>query len=336
MLSLNKYVIAKKHKSLLVCAFLFFNIAFAQINLIQNPSFELYTPPLNCGGGFDNYTSFPVKHIVDNWYSFNSADYFHAIYSNTYCGVPTNIFGNSISKNGSGFVGISVYQENGSNYKEYCYQHLSYPLITGKTYCASFFTSRSDRKECAIKQLGAYFSTTLPVLISGQYINAIPQVVNQSGFLTDTIGWAEIQGCFVANGGEQYMTIGNFNSNANTDTLYISATNPIPSDPFYAYYYLDSISLWEDTNLDVNELKQQNEYFKLYPNPVNDILNVEYKFTGDNALLNIKNILGEIILCETITDKKFKLKTNNLISGIYFIELRGKGKLIGIKKIIKQ
>lgn len=69
--------------------------------------------------------------------------------------------------------------------------------------------------------------------------------INQA--FSDTTQWTQIQGCFTANGGEQYITIGNFNYNVNTDTLYVGTNNPDPNytNPLYdySYYYIDDVSL---------------------------------------------------------------------------------------------
>jgi hypothetical protein len=157
--------------------------------------------------------------------------------------VPANIFGYSVAHSGNAYVGISVYQGNNSEYKEYFYQQLLSPLQAGKIYCLSFYVSKSDRKEYAIKNIGAYFCNVLPSMVGNMYINAIPQVVHTNGVISDTTQWTQIQGCFTANGGEQYILLGNFNSNANTDTLYTGTNNPIPFDPQYSYYFFDDITL---------------------------------------------------------------------------------------------
>ena len=117
------------------------------------------------------------------------------------------------------------------------------------TYCLSFFVSRADKIPYSVKNIGAYFSSTLPTMGGNQYLNYTPQIINQSGFLTDTINWVEVQGCYTALGGEQYITIGNFNSNANTDTMKTGTNNLVaPSASGYAYYYLDSITLYHNNN----------------------------------------------------------------------------------------
>lgn len=225
-------------------------------NLILNGSFENYTNPLDCGnGGFYNQYYYPAPHVLDNWEEYNSCDYF-----TTYCPhypgqlgfeIPASWFGYSPTKNGNAYVGFGPYT-NGNEYKEYLYQHLSNPLQAGKVYCLSFYVTRADRGTFAIENIDAYFTATLPTLISNMYISASPQVLNQNGIISDTTQWTNIQGCFTAVGGEQYMIIGNFNSNANTDSLMVGTNNPIPNMPSgYAYYFIDDITLIDQMTVGV-------------------------------------------------------------------------------------
>jgi hypothetical protein len=85
----------------------------------------------------------------------------------------------------------------------------------------------------------------------------------------------QIQGCFAAIGGEQYVIIGNFNSNANTDTIYTGTNNPIPSDPQYAYYYIDDVTLIDQSTVGLDELSNGNS-MTVYPNPANEKINFQF------------------------------------------------------------
>lgn len=287
-------------------------------NLLQNHSFENYTGISCIYGGFDNYNATPIYHILDNWYTLNSCDYYNGICtSNNGFGVPDNLLGHSQSKEGNAYVGAILFQANYET-KEYFYQQLSSPLQAGKTYCLSFYVSRVDMVTHAIHSIGAYFSNNVQSAATLGYVNVTPQIVNQTGFITDTIGWTQIQGCFTANGGEQYITIGNFNSNANTDTMFVGSTNPHPSAYKYAYYYIDEITLIDQTTVGVNELDKENN-FEIYPNPTNSILNIKSNNQQlQNATIEIKNTLGQIVYFDVYAPQ---IHISDLPSGIYFITL---------------
>lgn len=170
--------------------------------------------------------------------------------------------------------------------------------------------------------MGAYFSNSLPTMVSGYYINATPQVLNQPGFITDTISWTKIEGCFIAQGGEQYVTIGNFNTNANTDTLRIQSADPLTgAGNDVAYYYIDDITLIDQSTVGINELDKGNS-FDIYPNPTNSILNIKSNNQQlQNATIEIKNTLGQVIYFDVYAHQ---INISNLPSGIYFLTINNK------------
>jgi len=68
-----------------------------------------------------------------------------------------------------------------------------------------------------------------------------PQVVNDyDRVLTDTKGWMQVSGVFVAQGGERFMTIGNFYPASQSNVIDLdSLTYLLPG----AYYYIDDVSV---------------------------------------------------------------------------------------------
>ncbi len=308
------------------------------MNLIQNGSFErVDTPVCWNSGSFVNACVFPNTRNVTNWDWFNSPDYFstNVPYTVVFRGVPINDFGNSYPKHNIAYGGIISYTKMGDT-KEYINQQLAAPLKADSVYCLSFFASRADRTTHSIHSLGAYFSNNLPSMVNNLYISASPQVVNQNGFITDTIGWTEIKGCFTAQGGEQYITIGNFNSNANTDTLFVGSTDPLSTAPGYAYYYLDSVTLWKNNFPTSVKEVDTDERVSVYPNPVERSLTLtlsEGKGTEPrHCLIKITDVLGREVL---VSDYKEQLDISHLEHGVYFIKIEQGSKTLGVKKIIK-
>jgi hypothetical protein len=299
-------------------------------NLISNGSFENYIGIDCVYGGFDNYSATPIYHILNNWYTLNSSDYFSSVCTNTYTGIPTNLFGNSYAKNGNCYTGFILFAAN-VEMKEYVYQQLTTPLQAGKMYCLSFYVSRADGITHAIHSIGAHFSNTTPTLFNGYFSNKIPQITNQNGFVTDTIGWTHIQGCYTAIGGEQYITIGNFNSNINTDTLYVGSVNPEPGSYKYAYYYIDDITLIDQSTVGINENEKENS-FEVYPNPNNGIFNISSKDIIQK--IEVTNIAGQILFSETTSEKAKQLQLNHFAQGIYFIKVSYPNGLNITKKVI--
>lgn len=348
--------------ALFIMFFFTFNTITSQ-NLIRNSSFEEYNDTLlnytrDASEGFDSF----VKHenspstqligsVIPPWFCYNTADYYN--YNSTFIktydinnitytvntfGVPENLLGYSIPKEGNYYAGFISYKGNQSqwylDWKEYIYQQLETPLQPGKTYCLNFWVKLASCSNYATKQVGALFSATLPSMASTYYINAQPQIENNNTYIADTLNWTLVQDCFVADGGEQYIIIGNFNTNANTDKTFLG-NNPHCSqccNPF-SYYYIDDISLSINNNTtNMFESTENLSMIDLYPNPTSDKVIIN-KNTHKNVFVIITNIVGKEIL-KTNTQKEIDIST--LEKGIYFVDIYIDKEKITTKKIIKE
>ncbi len=322
LLSLNKYVKTGK-LIFLVCLFLAKNRLVSQINLIQNSGFENYSS-LNCVGG---------PSIVDSWNGFYSPDYYSENCSNVARGVPVNDMGYLYAKNGKSYFGFISFIKTMET-KEYIYQYLSSPLISGDKYCLSFFVSKADNVPYSIKNIGAHFSVSLPTMSSNPYLTNIPQVSNQMGFLTDTVNWIEIQGCFIAQGGEQYITIGNFNSNANTDTLYAGTTTQLSGANGYAYYYIDSVTLWQNNFPTFVKEDLKAELVSVYPNPASGEIHFKFADATEKRKVELYDAVGELVLSEEVSTQNSSLNIHHLANGIYFYCILVNGIIVNSNKIV--
>lgn len=304
--------------------FLFKNEFVSQTNLIKNSSFEQYTN-LQCTGGFTTIT---------DWSTIQSPDYFSVYCPNNFRGVPINTFGNSYAKNGNSYVGIEVYYDHPTiEIKEYIYQHLSAPLKADTTYCLSFFLKFASNTTISIKNVGSLFTVNAPSTGGAWYMAATPQVQNTASFYTDTTNWVELQGCFIAQGGEEYLTIGNFNSNINTDTATAYSNNPLTGTGSHiSYYYIDSVSLWNNNfPTSIKEFNNENG-FNIYPNPTNNTCMIYSRDIIQK--IELTNIAGQLLLSETITQREHQLQLHNFSQGIYFIKVSYSNGLSITKKVI--
>jgi OOP family OmpA-OmpF porin len=323
---------------LLIIAILLFKNNKAQ-NLIQNGSFE-YSSSYNCNGDFINTsTAFPGYgfHMLNDWLPISSPDYYYNSCSPLGYGTPINRPGKEVPKDGVAYVGICVYYKPYET-KEYIQQHLNFPLISGKSYYLSFYVSRVERFTMSIKNIGAYLSISQPTVAGNTYFSALPQIVNDTGFLTDTLGWSKIEGYFTAQGGEEYITIGNFNSNANTDTLYIGTNDPLPSNPDGAYYYIDSVSLYDslDYALITNVKNLEDEIrVNVYPNPNNGNFKLEYHITKEAEFV-ITDITGRLVNQYALlpSQNSLLIKEEELNGGVYFYSIKINNSVLKNNKLI--
>ena len=288
-------------------------------NLVLNPGLENY---ITCPG-FGQFSS----SFIDDWDkpTYGSTDYYH----NNCPGIaPTQ----QVPHGGDAYAGIIGYNY-GTEYREYMTGTLTAPLVPGATYYCEFYVSLNDGYIQAIKELGAYFSATPP----GPYANALhvpatPQVVNTVNLLDDTSGWMRISGYFLANGGEQYITIGNFYTDTNTTIVQVGN-----SGSFGSYYFVDDVwvSLSEGTGIVENEIPE----VRFYPNPVINKLTVCIPATAgkDDGItsVSILTVFGKPVLhVSTSGGQLEETDVSMLAPGIYIAEIRC-GDSVYRKKIIK-
>lgn len=239
--------------------YIVFSIVFsislkAQFNYVPNGSFELHDSCPKTYSSIDFYCSewfTPTSKMIlipIFPYSINgsgSSDYYNTCSSNQNIQIPKNSSGYQNSINGNAYAGI-IFQNEGNNvfidYKEYLEIRLNKKLSKNREYCIEFHYSIAERFDYIPNsyypiELGALLTDTLVYRLSGintqqpQNIYVNPQVSQQLPQTIDTINWIKVSGSFIAKGGEQYLTIGNFQ---HTDTLTDKSV----------YVYIDDVKLY--------------------------------------------------------------------------------------------
>ncbi len=209
---------------------LFSNNSFAQ-NLVKNPSFEdLYSCP----------TTSLLDNHVKNWFGFNFARYFNSC-SIAGFGVPNNDYGFQFPLTGNGYALLFVYPwSQEPERRSYIQNHFNDSLKKDSLYCISYYVNLCNNVMGAIKEVDAYVSKDSLNWNNGvgkRIIGITPQIKSQQ-ILNDSVNWILVSGLYKAKGGEQYITIGNFNTDANTTVLSFNPGNPIRVD-----YYIDDVSV---------------------------------------------------------------------------------------------
>ncbi|MEN9442527.1 MAG: hypothetical protein RLZ33_2604 [Bacteroidota bacterium] len=229
------------NKPLLILFIFIGSIAFGQ-NLVPNPSFEEFD---YCPTGTND------PQAVATWFNptMASPDYYNACASNG-GGVPVNDWGYQEAQEGNGYLGIATYGQtiNASNYREYLEVELLEQLVAGKTYYWCMYVSLLDSVDYASNNIGITL-TNNQISDLGSEEMLISQIYwNSTEIIIDNINWTKLSGSFVANGGENFLTIGNFYSQLNTSYQQID-TNSIGGE--FAYYYIDNVYLGAEICADV-------------------------------------------------------------------------------------
>ena len=158
-------------------------------------------------------------------------------------------------------------------------------------------------------------------------IPVTPQI-QFNGRINDTLNWVQISGSYVAIGGENFLTLGNFHDVTLCDTL----TNPYYSPYPFAYYYYDDISLVEDTITGIDELEISN--FEIYPNPAT--ANLQIKSLQLKKQVKIWNVYGSVVLNRSCKSYLENIDVSNLENGVYFVECEFGNGMKQRKKILVQ
>ena len=221
-------------------------------NLAPNPGFENTT--LNCADTvseiFTDYSQ------VQGWFGTacstcpgngSTPDYYNSL-----CNGPAQT-NNCGSSNGS--MGFFTYAIAGANAREYVQAQLTTPLVAGTEYCISIDVKTSNGS-FAYKPsdgLGLWFTNQMVdidvqnggqmYIGPGSLINATPQIENPSGNFIDT-NCVTVTGTFTATGTEQWVVIGNFRNDANTQFN----TTCSFFNPCFGYLIVDDISVRTSCN----------------------------------------------------------------------------------------
>ena len=212
----------------------------SQVNLVTDPSFEIFSSCPN--------SELQIE-LSSGWDTLrNGGGGLPALltkccqYLNG-CSVPYNLGfhqGFQYPRTDSSYGSWGVYQNSSFIAREYIQNKLNQKLIAGKSYCLKYYINLNNVSEYAIDQIGAYFDDGTISCPPWGISTVVPQIITPVGiYYNDTLNWVQISGVYTANGSEQYLTLGNFKTNANTDTL-----NFNPSAPrLIAEYNIDDVSL---------------------------------------------------------------------------------------------
>jgi gliding motility-associated-like protein len=220
-------------------------------NLVTNGSFESYNNcPYFIGGVAysPGYSSFP---FVNDWVSptlTGTPDYYRFCPSFSFASVPSNSRGFQAAHSGISYAGIitySIYPDiNNQEAREFLSTRLSAPLKKDSAYCITFYVSpifltSPYAPPAALNQIGANLSDTLP-LSAVNNLNVPFHIVSDTSLhMIDTSRWYEVQGVYIAHGGERWLTLGCFGTVVHPA---ITILGPAVPD-IITYDFIDDVSV---------------------------------------------------------------------------------------------
>ncbi|MBN8697362.1 MAG: T9SS type A sorting domain-containing protein [Bacteroidetes bacterium] len=290
-------------------------------NLVPNPNLEdtVFCP-------------WAENQLPLSWVCFGrSPDYLNSCSSAL--NVPNTPTGYHPAHSGVGMIGVFTYVNPSSSgwpdYREFVGIQLASTLSVGQKYYMSFFMSFARRYPIGMAtnaigtdKLGLKFSTV-------PYSETTPPALDNFSHLytdsiyTDTLQWIKVSGSFIADSAYNYLMLGNFFDEANTDTLYFGGPNNWTNE---SYYFLDDIcvttdSMFNETWTGINDLEQNNEKLNIYPNPSNDIIKIST--TSYIEEIYLTNCLGQTVYqAESKNKNTTEIDISAFSQGLYILKIK--------------
>ncbi len=315
----------------------FWRGAYAQYNLVVNPSFE---DTVSCPNSYYQVTRAVGWNIP---LFFSTADYLNSCNTIGNVDIPKNFFGYELAHTGNAYAGVITYAvfQNGQilNYREYIQGTLTDSLTAGVNYFVRWYVSAGDSCNYVCNNIGIYFSQneihdTCPTMCNLQYL---PQIENPStNNLNSRNGWTEISGFYTAIGGEKYIIIGNFRDTTNTIATY-TGWSSIPDSIFpnreYSYYYVDDILITPHDSLTSIKESEYPVSLTITPNPFYGLIYIESKnyLIEDVSLIDVFG--RSVFRKNNIKKRKEEINVLEIPKGLYFLNIKTNKTIINHKVI---
>jgi len=306
-------------------------------NLVPNPSFEEY---LECP-----YAPAELQNQVINWYSWQETpDFFHPCSNDLdgFAGVPNNAWGYQWPISGDAYAAIATYAFTTIDIREYMAVELLEPMDIGTSYYVMFHASFRDSINsdphlwCASNNIGMRFfqdpeynNQTNP-LTPDNYAH-----VNYSEILNDYTNWTKIEGWVFADQPYNWLAIGNFFTDDNTEIEILNNVNSCIS-----LYYIENVCVAKtpgecDYLLNQTQISNSINLIEIYPNPVDTRLQVK---SNNQLIYDIKvfNTIGQLIYWSNQHKKVVVIETDQWSVGLYILEVKTEDGFIKPFKVLKQ
>ena len=305
-------------------------------NLVPNPGFEetdSCTFGLGLGALHDWYSAYLTPDHLQSCQPYGTAN-----------GLPMNQFTYQQPFEGSSCAGIHTYDgDSGQEWREWLMVPLLDTLVQGQVYFCSFRANAAFGGNVsnpniwlASDHLGMLFTTYDRQWIWG---DPDPEALDQAHILhpqilSDTVGWTLVSGSFVADSAYTYLMIGNFFSNALTDTIHFAP--PGPTWNAYSYTLVDAVCVSPDPNdcelsHGVKEIGGAGPF--VYPNPATDVLVIGNAIGSDAEVLNL---LGQWVWSGRVNTDRFAVDVGSWARGAYVLQVQGSRSVQSVKFVLAE
>jgi hypothetical protein len=306
-------------------------LSWGQENLVPN-------------GGFENHSGCPWTSaqltFAEYWLNPNQAspDYFNACSTIDHISPPDVIYGVQYPHSGDAFTGVYSFYRGQPELREYLQIELIENLAPSVRYQVSFYVSPADDARYSISSMGAYLSVDTIYSNGFSVFNVVPQILNPTGNqLVDLDSWTLITDTFSSRtgGGEKFITIGNFKSDGESDTL---LSNPTGGDANYvfAYYYIDDVSVIALDSIPNSIAEPATELaltLTVWPNPATSLLHIR---SGQPlARLRLLDLSGRAVHAQEAQGTTHTIPLHTLPAGLYLLEAEDTAGRKAVQRVVK-
>ena len=246
----KKYSLFSKLTSTLVLVSFWCANSSAQNNLVPNGSFETYITCPTSGYGEINKATPWFQPNYPYAGAGGSSDFLN------FCTGYTCVDLFQCPRHGNGMAGAAFFFDtsyyNIDKWREYIEVGLIDSLIAGKKYCVRFYVNKSNNSGMSgfpIKQIQAVLTKDSLLYTSPNYvyISGVTPIVEADSIITDTVNWVPIETTYLAQGGEKFLTIGNFAPGNMVNYTVIG--DPHASNNTLGYYLIDDVSIYQQPDV---------------------------------------------------------------------------------------
>ncbi len=208
-------------------------------NLVDNGGFESIGGKIKKTGQID---------LATGWKSPTGAraDLFLSDSKIPEVGAPKNVYGDEAPKEGENYAGFVAYSYGDKAPRTYVMAKLKTPLKKDVKYCVQFYVNLAEASKYSSNQIGLKFSKKeYGTDAKSSIIEDKTDILHMKNKIVNAMyGWELICGTYVAEGGEKYITIGNFTSNENTKNERNKKSEDFKGTQLgAAYYFVDDVSV---------------------------------------------------------------------------------------------
>ena len=289
-----------------------------------------------------------LGHTPNNWFSANvTPDLLQSCLPyGSANGLPLNLATFQYPYEGNSCVGLITYHQNGQNQqREWIQSELIEPLVPGETYYCSFRANAGFGGNAQYPQIwvandkvGILFTMDA---VTWEVFQPNPQWPNNAHvyhpeILSDTIGWTLVSGSFVADSAYRYIMIGQFFSNALTDTLHFAAPESV--FPWYprAYTLIDAVCVSphpSGCDMGVGMVEPTMTGPVIYPNPAKDQLVLTHQ---NGSEVQVLDAVGRVLWAGRITNDRWVLEVGGWPRGAYVLRSMQQGRVEAYKFVLAE